>query len=249
MTVLCKLKKQGNIYQIRQSGSTTKLLTNGVLHSQINSRSVATGSVWDLLWIGLFFRENPQPKRALILGLGAGTVVNQLCELFSGIEIVAVENDAVHVDLAEKFFGMKKFCVNIVLSEAKSFLENYRGPKFDIVIDDLFIGNAGIPRRAINCDSNWFDYLQRCVLPKGIISINFSDYEEVKRSAVFTKIRKRNRFKSAFFLRSPDTENVVTTLISELVVSRDLRKSLKRNSKLSNELDSGKIKYHIRIIK
>ena len=75
IAVLYRKKVGRCLYEIRAAGSTRRLYTDGVLHSQFNPRRLITGSVWDLLWLGLFFRPDPNPKRVLVLGLGAHTGV------------------------------------------------------------------------------------------------------------------------------------------------------------------------------
>ena len=87
---------------MRGAGASRRLYTDGILHSQFNPRRIVTGSVWDLLWLGLYFHPRPEPQRVLLLGLGAGTVVRQLQMLFGELHVTAVENDPVHVRVARE---------------------------------------------------------------------------------------------------------------------------------------------------
>ena len=92
---------------MRGAGVSRRLYTDGILHSQFNPRRIVTGSVWDLLWLGLYFHPRPEPQRVLLLGLGAGTVVRQLQMLFAELHVTAVENDPVHVRVAREQFGIE----------------------------------------------------------------------------------------------------------------------------------------------
>ena len=139
IAVLYRKKVGRRLYEIRAAGSTRRLYTDGILHSQFNPRRLITGSVWDLLWLGLFFRPDPNPKRVLVLGLGAGTVVRQLQTLFPFVQITAVEIDPVHIELAELHFGVDTSRAKIFQESAEEFIARYRGPKFDLIIDDLLI--------------------------------------------------------------------------------------------------------------
>ena len=108
---------------------------------------MVTGSIWDLLWLGLYFDARPEPSRVLLLGLGAGTVVLQLQVLFPSARFTAIEQDPIHIEVARTHFGVDKARTQIHCQDAVEFVARYRGPRFDLVIGALFIGNAGITSR------------------------------------------------------------------------------------------------------
>tara|TARA_B100000959_G_scaffold15001_1_gene14722 strand:- start:1968 stop:2690 length:723 start_codon:yes stop_codon:yes gene_type:complete len=236
------------LYQVRGAGASRRLYTDGVLHSQFNPRRVVTGSVWDLLWLGLFFHPRPKPHRILLLGLGAGTVVRQLQMLFDSVQVTAVENDPVHVRVAGEQFGVDADQAQIHLGDAREFVARYRGPRFDLVIDDLFTGSGGVPRRALPFDRKWFTQLQRCLTPNGTLSVNFADYAEVKKSAVMGELGKGGRFKSGFGLRCPATENIIVSLLPYLAQSADLRAHLVATPVLAKQLQNGQLRYQARAL-
>ena len=233
---------------MRGAGASRRLYTDGILHSQFNPRRIVTGSVWDLLWLGLYFHPRPQPQRALLLGLGAGTVVRQLQMLFGELHVTAVENDPVHVRVAREQFGIEPEFATIHLDDARRFVARYRGPRFDLVIDDLFGGHGGIPSRAISCDRKWLSQLQRCLSPTGVLSINFADHDELKKSAVPAMLRHNSPVKSAFSLRCPATENVIAALLPYAAQSADLRAHLNATPMLAAQLQSGGLRYQARTL-
>ena len=57
MAVIWSRRDSDVLYQVRGAGSTLRLYTDGVLHTQFNSRRIVTGSVWDLLWLPVFLRQ------------------------------------------------------------------------------------------------------------------------------------------------------------------------------------------------
>jgi len=233
---------------VRGAGSSLRLYTDGVLHSQFSPRRVVTGSIWDLLWLGLYFDPRPEPSRVLLLGLGAGTVVLQLQALFPNARFTAVEQDPIHIEVARTHFGVDETRTQIHCQDAVAFVARYRGPRFDLVIDDLFIGSAGTPRRAVSCDHRWLKQLKHCLDPHGILSINFADHAELKGSALVDCLKTPSGFKSGFGLRSPATENVIAALLPFKAQSADLRAHLAATPDLASFLKSKHLRFQIRRI-
>jgi len=224
------------------------LYTDGVLHSQFNPRRIVTGSIWDLLWLGLYFHPRPEPSRVLVLGLGAGTAVLQMQALFPNARFTAVEQDPVHIQVARAHFGIDEARTKIHSQDAVTFVARYRGPRFDLVIDDLFTGSAGTPRRAVPCDRKWLQLLEGCLAPHGILSINFADHAELKASALQHLLKTAGRLKSGFSLRCPATENVIAALLPFAAQSADLRAHLAATPDLASFLKSGHLRFQVRRI-
>ena len=248
IAVLWSQRHEGRHYEVRGAGSSLRLYTDGVLHSQFSPRRVVTGSIWDLLWLGLYFDPRPEPSRVLLLGLGAGTVVLQLQALFPNARFTAVEQDPIHIEVARTHFGVDETRTQIHCQDAGAFVARYRGPRFDLVIDDLFIGSAGTPRRAVSCDHRWLKQLKHCLDPHGILSINFADHAELKGSALVDCLKTPSGFKSGFGLRSPATENVIAALLPFKAQSADLRAHLAATPDLASFLKSKHLRFQVRRI-
>ena len=60
MALLWSHREKGVLYQVRAAGSSRRLYADGVLHTQFNPRRIVTGSVWDLLWLPVFFLTAPR---------------------------------------------------------------------------------------------------------------------------------------------------------------------------------------------
>jgi spermidine synthase len=172
--------------------------------------------------------------------------VRQLQTLFPFVQITAVEIDPVHIELAELHFDVDTGRAKIFQESAEAFIAGYRGPKFDLIIDDLFSGTAGIPHRAVKCSGFWLTRLEKCLMPEGSLAINFADFAELKESAVFKRLKNGSRFKSGFELRSPTNENVIAILMSGSMHSADLRRHLSETPVLSKALEKRQLRYQAR---
>jgi len=136
--------------KVVQKGRERQLLVNGVRQSinydapgienrywgqvvqQLHPSGVATPDGW---------------MRALILGLGGGTVVHLLAQKFPGIKIDTVEVDPVIVEIAKKFFDLGKISgLNIICADADDVIQNLKSYKlqatsYDLVLSDLYCGS------------------------------------------------------------------------------------------------------------
>lgn len=80
-----------------------------------------------------------QPKRALVLGLGGGCLVNALHHQVAGIHITAVELRQTVIDVAYRYFQLprgKK--IQILCQNANDYLAQPPKRKFDLVFTDLY---------------------------------------------------------------------------------------------------------------
>ncbi|HLS70982.1 MAG TPA: fused MFS/spermidine synthase [Chitinophagaceae bacterium] len=83
----------------------------------------------------------------LILGMGAGSVVESLRNIFFYYgPILGVELDPVVIEIAEKEFNISQFHdVEIVKADGKKFLKNHT-KQYDLIIIDIFI-DIKVPKR------------------------------------------------------------------------------------------------------
>ncbi len=249
MAILWSHRAGDTRYEVRAAGSSLRLYNNGVLHSQFSERCPATGSVWDLLWLPALFRVGGMPRRILLLGAGAGTVIRQLNTVFGPLEITAVESDPIHLQVAREHFGVSDSMAKLELADADEFVGRYRGRPFDLVIDDLFGGRSGVATRARNFNGVWFRKLKRCLARDGILSINFADREDRLGSVVGSVFGSGKRFRSGFELRAPGIENVVCGLLPFNAQSADLRAHLQATPQLSALLQRGRLRFSVRVMK
>jgi spermidine synthase len=249
MAVLWSKQVGGTRYEIRTAGNSLRLYTDGVFHSQYNPTNPITGSVWDLLFIPVFFYPPQRIKRVLVLGVGGGAVIRQLLHFIAPDEIVGVELNSTHIMLAKKFFGLHDKRITLVKEDAVQWISAYRGDKFDLIIDDLFAEQNGTPIRAVPADMKWFNALLKHLSPGGALVSNFISSREMKQCAYFTEPTLRQKFASAFRLTTPATENAVSVLLKISAESAHLRDNINTHPLLRRAIKAKKLRYHIRRFK
>lgn len=193
MAVIFELQNDDGNYQIRTAGQAIRLYTNGVFHSQWNARRPLSGAVWDLLALPVLYltAAETRPLRVLVLGVGGGAVIRQLQTLAPRASFVGVELDPVHLRLAREYFGVDERCAQLHCDNAVGWLKNYQGPRFDYVIDDLFMHRNGEPERAVAVDKSWAAQLRRVTAKDGVIIANYCSKRELADSALMSAGAKR----------------------------------------------------------
>jgi spermidine synthase len=232
-------------YEVRSAGRTRRLYTNGVFHSQYNPGNPVTGSVWDLLLLPAFFAPE-RVRRVLVLGVGGGAVIRQLNHFLSPDLIVGVELNPVHLEVAREHFHVE--AENVVLHQADAllWLRQYRGEKFDLIIDDLFSDNDGDPQRVVPADGRWMKQLLKRLSPQGTLVINFGSPEELRTCAWFGDPAVRGKFPSAFRLTTPLYENAIGAFLRTPVETASLRYNLANWPELDPAKKSCRLNYAIR---
>jgi len=113
--------------------------------------------------------------RALVLGLGGGSVVNQLAK--DGFQVDAIELDERMADVAKKYFDLDEK-VNVTIDDARHFVKSLvlkPGSliKYDIVVLDAFVGESN-PHHLFT--KEFFIEVQSHLSDSGIFFINGNGY-------------------------------------------------------------------------
>lgn len=239
--------RQGDIhYEVRAAGGSRRLYTNGVFHSQYNPNNPVTGNVWDLILLPIFFYPPDEIKRILMLGVGGGAVIQQLNYFIEPKEIIGIEYDPVHIDIAQRFFNVTQENVTLHSADAVKWLEDYQGPKFDMIIDDLFGEVDGEPSRAVEVTNKWARMLFSNVTRQGMVVCNFISPKELKGSAYMQDRLLKSRIKSAFTLNNPYYENAVGAFLGKDASSKQLRQRLQSIPLFNSGQKLSKLNYRIR---
>ena len=225
MAVIWSRERGGIRYEVRAAGRTRRLYSNGVFHSSWNPASPLTGGVWDLLMMPAFLYPPGEVRRVLLLGVGGGTVIQQLRRFVRPREIVAIDFDPVHLEVARRFFGVEGDDVRLVEADARAWLAADRS-RYDLVIDDLFGERNGEPMRAIAADAAWCRRLAARVTDAGAVAINCLSPAELAQTGFMTDERLRTRFASRLMLRAERDENAVGIFLPHAVAAPRLRSSL-----------------------
>lgn len=208
----------GHHYQVRTAGSSIRLYRNQVFHSQYHGGRLLNGGVWDMLWLPLFFRQPPdaskklKPLRVLVLGVGAGAAIKKISDYVPNVSIVAVDIDKVHLQVARRFVGLNRHKVKLVHADAISWLKAYKGPAFDLIIDDLFFDQDGEPFRAVAfADKNafWLRRIKACLSPQGLLIANCVSSKEARSLVAGAQYSLSSAFSYGYSLREPNYENII----------------------------------------
>ena len=232
MAILWERKQHGVLYQVRTAGKTRRLYADGVCHTQYHPDKIVTGSVWDLLLLPAFFLSPNTTKNVLMLGLGGGALVHLYKHFIHPDKVTAVELDETHIYVAKRFFKLKQSAVDIVQGDAHAWLHKYRGPSFDIIIDDLFSHQDGIPQRAVEANQSWFEVLTRNVKEQGLLVMNFADRQELNASAYKKNTSIENRFRSVYQFSNRILENRIVVFSKENLDKTVFRNNLEQYPEL-----------------
>ena len=225
-------------YEVRSAGASRRLYTDSVFHSQWNPNNPVTTNVWSLLTLPVFFYPANEIKRVLVLGVGGGKVINILKSLVKPEKITGVELNPVHIKVAERYFMIKSNNVELIRADAVTWLKQYRGKPFDVIIEDLFGECNGEPIRAIELNREWMQCLNRHLSPRGMLVVNTLGGKELKQCAYFSHGPIARSFKTAYRFSCPLYENVIGVFLKNQASLGEFRKNLGLypNIKLRNAL-------------
>jgi spermidine synthase len=125
--------------RVRRTRRGLALEIDGTFASYQLDGSARTGSVWDALVAPILWLPPARRRSVLILGLGGGSAARLARALAPRARIVGVELDPEVVRAARRWFGLGALGVEVVVGDARAYLEQSRA-RFDLVVDDVFVG-------------------------------------------------------------------------------------------------------------
>jgi spermidine synthase len=138
------------------------LLVDGVVQSVAVEQGCEVVGYWPALLPSVC------PRRALLLGLGGGTLVHLLHRRFGPLPVVGVEHDPQVLELARQAFGLTLPELLVVEQDAFRYLERC-SERFDYLCVDLFQG-AQLDGRIFG--RPFLRQLKACATPGAEITIN-----------------------------------------------------------------------------
>jgi spermidine synthase len=127
--------------RVVRAGRGRALRIDGTLASFYAPGHALVGPVWDALAAPLVWLAPARRRSVLLLGLGGGSVARVARALAPGARIVGVERSAEVVRAARRHFDLDALGVEVVLADARVYLERTRA-RFDLVIEDIFVGQG-----------------------------------------------------------------------------------------------------------
>ena len=247
MALLYRCKQDGTEYEVRSHGATRRLFSDGVFHSAWNPRSGLTGRTWDLLLAAAFALERP-PRRILVLGVGAGTVLLQYRRFLAPEFMAGVDLNPVHLRIGREHFGLDAAGADLFEADARDWARRWRGPPFDLVVEDLYGHRAGEPERAVPVSAGWTATLSRLVAPGGALVMNFISLAELRACAPLRQARARAPFRSALMLRGPSDENAVAVFCRAASTPAALRARARQVRGLDERQPGCRLRYAVRTL-
>jgi spermidine synthase len=124
----------------------------------------------------------PEPKKVLIVGLGAGSMVRFLEYHEPQVEIVAIDIDPKMLEIAEQYFGTKPGKrIRLVAADGVEFIARKR-ERFDVIYMDAFLKPSattdatGLPLAMKTRD--FYRDLQAGLNPGGVVVFNVNPHEQ-----------------------------------------------------------------------
>ena len=226
MAIIWKKKVGNTRYEVRSHGASMRLYTDGVFHSQYNNKSLFTGSVWDILALPALLYPPKTIKTVLVLGVGGGSVIQMLLKIINPTSVIGIEIDPIHLFVAKHFFKLTDERIHLEQADAVEWLKQYKGPKFDLIIEDLYGEKGGEPERAVQPDEAWFDLLTKNLSKDGALVMNYVSIDQLKEADYFHRQKTRSKFSSALQFNTSSYENRVAVFAKRKVSSSKIKSNL-----------------------
>ena len=246
MAILWQKTYQGSNYEVRSAGRTRRLYTDSEVHCQYHPERTLAGGIWDLLWLPTYFESTRHFERVLVLGVGGGTVLHQLRRYIKVDELIGVELSPLHLEVARRYFDVERCDARLYEAEAGEWLRRYQGPKFDLIIEDLFAEEEGEPVRAIAADNEWFRLLNRNLSRNGMLVMNFIGRNTLRDCAWYQSPALRKALPQGYQFTLPAYENYIACFLRKPASPRQLRENLNAEPILAQEISQGNFNFTVR---
>jgi spermidine synthase len=180
----------------------------------------------------------PEPRRALIVGLGGGGMIHFLRHHDADLVVDVVEIDPVVIRVAEQYFGVRsEGNVRIIQDDARKFLDA-DGEAYDVIYMDAFLGESeatdasGVPLHLKNAP--FFEVVQSRLTPEGVVVFNLHQHRNHRQDLDAI----RAAFAQAYVFDVPASGNVI--VVATVSRSRSMPQSLReRAAELGRAFSNG----------
>lgn len=112
----------------------------------------------------------PAPKRALLIGLGGGSLAKFLLHYYPDCQVEVVEMRQHVVQVAHSHFKLPEDPrLTVHIGDGGNFVRNAEAESYDLLLIDAFLGN-GIARSV--CGISFFEACRNLLTPNGLFSMN-----------------------------------------------------------------------------
>jgi predicted membrane-bound spermidine synthase len=216
----------------RDDGSTGKerrLLLNGVdqTYTQVGFEPLS-------LWvyphkIGAYSSVKPPGSKALLLGMGGGSIAHELVSIGLDLDIVELDESVKHI--SKTYFNYDETKSNLYIDDARHFIRTTE-EKYDVVIIDLILGEIQ-PAHVFSLEG--FQDLKRIVHPDALVIINFQGTLEVDEyslgpKSIFKTLQHAGFYVDYYYQYGDTSTNITARDMFFIASLKDLNyKDLLRN--------------------
>jgi spermidine synthase len=194
------------------------------------------------------FAPPKQIQRVLVLGVGGGAALRLIAQHFRPKLVAGVELDALRVQLAKKYFGLKGKRFKLYCDNAVNWMERYDGEGFDLIIDDIFGEVDGEPQRFIPVTSSWANLLCRALNPDGLLVVNTLSASELESTALVQTEKYQKRFRHAYQFQHPQSENGIGVFSPFETTPYQFRKRIKELEGMETATVRKKLNFSIKTL-
>ncbi|MBE7440958.1 MAG: fused MFS/spermidine synthase [Flavobacteriales bacterium] len=160
-----------------------EMMVNNISQTIMDKQNPSV-SYWNYVGVLTYNLESySKGKKALLLGLGGGTLYKQLQQ--KGFDVDVVEIDARIEQVAKKYFYIENE-LNVVVDDARHFIKT-TNKKYDVVIYDLYHSETP-PVHLMTKEA--FAEIKNMLNPEGVLVVNFYGFLESKRGRAARSIYK-----------------------------------------------------------
>lgn len=149
-----------------------EMLIDGAPSSVYEPDSPMTGDVWDALACPIQLLAEIASPRVLLLGLGGATVARLVRTVAPNAYIAAIEISPNVIEAAREHFDLDALMVDVTRADAQSYLRDEASERFDLIVEDIFLGRDKHVRKPSWLPSPGYDDAKRWLHPNGIFVAN-----------------------------------------------------------------------------
>lgn len=154
------------------SGREVEFRVAGATHAWWHRQRFLTGLAWDNLAAAALLRPAGPPRSVLMLGMAGGTSLRALKHLVPEVSLTAVDIDPGIIELAREHMELDALRAKIHLADAYDWVHQYQGPRFDVVVDDVYQALDHDVARPGAWSDRTGQVLKSLVAPGGVLVVN-----------------------------------------------------------------------------
>jgi len=217
--------------RVHETRHGRELIVDETFASYYRPGQVATGSVWDAIAAPLLALPPARRRRVLVLGLGARSVARIVRALAPQAEITGVELDAEVIAAAREAFDLDAMGIEVVCDDALAFLERPRGPRYDAIFEDVFLGRGDDVRKPAWLPHPGHALAARRLARGGVfVSNTLDEYPQVAHAL-------GELFQHRVAIEVEDYDNRIVAASNAALSGRSLRAALAATPELAESLE------------